>query len=69
MQAFLGRLWDAAIALGLLAVGAALRLDGTAGAKFFFGWLMAVKLLVLPLIAATAYILAMRMGGDGKSVG
>ena len=94
LQAFLGRLADASIALGLIAVGAALRLDGTAGARFFSGWLLAVKLLALPLIAvvvgravglsglnfqvvvlfaalptaSSAYILAMRMGGDGRSV-
>jgi len=94
VQVFLGRLADASIALGLLAVGAALRLEGTTGVRFFSGWLIAVKLLVLPLIAAavgtllglgglyfqivvlfaalptasSAYILAMRMGGDGKSV-
>ena len=94
VQAFLGRLADASIALGLIAVGAALRMDGTAGTRFFSGWLIIVKLLVLPCIAAfigslmgltglyykvvvlfsalptasSAYILAMRMGGDGKSV-
>ncbi|WP_374326122.1 AEC family transporter [Azonexus sp.] len=94
LQAFLGRLADASIALGLIAVGAALRLEGTAGARFYSGWLLAVKLLALPLIAvavgravgldglnlqiavlfaalptaSSAYILAMRMGGDGRSV-
>lgn len=96
LQAFLGRLADASIALGLIAVGAALRLDGTAGLRLLSGWLLAVKLLALPLIAiavgravglsglnfqiavlfaamptaSSAYILAMRMGGDGdrKSV-
>ncbi len=94
LQAFLGRLADASIALGLITVGAALRLDGAAGVKVFAGWLVAVKLLVLPLIAigvaslfglsglnfqivvlfaalptaSSAYILAMRMGGDGRSV-
>ena len=94
LQAFLGRLADASIALGLIAVGAALRLDGTAGARCFSGWLLAVTLLALPLIAvvvgravglsglnfqvvvlfaalptaSSAYILAMRMGGDGRSV-
>jgi len=94
VQVFLGRLADASIALGLIAVGAALRLDGTTGVKFFSGWLIAVKLLVLPLIAvaagslmgltglyfqivvlfaalpsaSSAYILTMRMGGDGRSV-
>ncbi|MCG2576096.1 AEC family transporter [Dechloromonas sp. XY25] len=94
LQAFLGRLADASIALGLIAVGAALRLDGVGGSKLFAGWLVAVKLLALPLIAigvgsllglsglnyqivvlfaalptaSSAYILAMRMGGDGRSV-
>lgn len=94
LQAFLGRLADASIALGLIAVGAALRLDGGSGVKAFAGWLVAVKLLALPLLAmatgsllglsglnyqivvlfaalptaSSAYILAMRMGGDGKSV-
>ncbi|MCE1241349.1 MAG: AEC family transporter [Azonexaceae bacterium] len=94
LQAFLGRLADASIALGLIAVGAALRLDGTRGVGFFSGWLLAVKLAALPLAAifigralgleglnfqiivlfaalptaSSAYILAMRMGGDGKSV-
>lgn len=91
---FLQRLADAAVTLGLLAVGAALRggdkLEGRAGAIY----LCAVKLLVLPAIAwslatlfgltgvafamavlfaalpsaSSAYILAMRMGGDGPGV-
>ncbi|MDP1957691.1 MAG: AEC family transporter [Rhodocyclaceae bacterium] len=49
---FLGRLGEAAIALGLLAVGAALRLRGTLGttgrgaAAYFLG----IKLLAMPLI-------------------
>lgn len=94
VQAFLGRLADASIALGLITVGAALRLDGAGGVRVFSGWLLSVKLLALPLIAlavgrhfglgglnlnvvvlfaamptaSSAYILAMRMGGDGKSV-
>ncbi|MDE2440601.1 MAG: AEC family transporter [Betaproteobacteria bacterium] len=94
LQAFLGRLADASITLGLIAVGAALRLDGVGGGKLFAGWLVAVKLFALPLIAigvgslfelsglnfqivvlfsalptaSSAYILAMRMGGDGRSV-
>ena len=94
LQAFLGRLADASIALGLITVGAALRLDGTPGLRGISIWLVLVKLLALPLIAATvgyafgleglnyqvvvlfaalptassAYILAMRMGGDGRSV-
>jgi len=94
LQAFLGRLADASIALGLITVGAALRLESTPGVRGVSLWLLAVKLLALPLIAAgvgrllslsglnyqvavlfaalptasSAYILAMRMGGDGKSV-
>ena len=51
LQAFLGRLADASIALGLITVGAALRLDGSSGVKAFASWLVAVKLLALPLIA------------------
>jgi predicted permease len=92
---FLGRLADAAIALGLLAVGAALKLDGKPGGGYAAGaWFLAVKLLALPLVAlvlapmagltgiyfdialifaalptaSSAYILAQRMGGDGRSV-
>ena len=94
LQAFLGRLADASIALGLIAVGAALRLDGASGMRLISLWLVAVKLLALPLIAfvlgswvglsglnlqivvlfaamptaSSAYILVMRMGGDGKPV-
>lgn len=94
LQLFLGRLADAAIALGLLSVGAALRWGGQAGVRGASIYLLAVKLLALPLvavligralglsgiyfatavlfaalpIASSAYILAMRMGGDGVSV-
>jgi len=94
LQAFLGRLADASIALGLITVGAALRLEGTPGVRGISLWLLAVKLLALPAMAAvtghllglsdlnyrvavlfaalptasSAYILAMRMGGDGRSV-
>ena len=94
LQAFLGRLADASIALGLIAVGAALRLENQPGVRGLSLWLMAVKLLALPLVtvfvgrwfglsglnyhvvilfaalptASSAYILAMRMGGDGSSV-
>jgi len=94
LQAFLGRLADASIALGLITVGAALRLDSSPGVRGFSIWLLGVKLLALPLIAlgtgallglsglnyqvvvmfaalptaSSAYILAMRMGGDGRSV-
>jgi malonate transporter and related proteins len=92
---FLGRLAEAAIALGLLAVGAALKLDGRPGGGYAAGaWFLAVKLLALPVVAiglcrltgltglyfdvalayaalptaSSAYILAQRMGGDGRSV-
>ena len=94
LQAFLGRLADASIALGLITVGAALRLESTPGVRGFSSWVVLVKLLALPAIAAlvgqwvglsglnyqivvmfaalptasSAYILAMRMGGDGRSV-
>lgn len=93
-QMFLTRLADASIALGLLAVGAALRLAATPGLRAASGYLVGVKLLVVPLAAvvfgrwfglsgiyfdvvvlfaalptaSSAYILAMRMGGDGRSV-
>ncbi|HZV54323.1 MAG TPA: AEC family transporter [Rhodocyclaceae bacterium] len=92
---FLGRLAEAAIALGLLAVGAALKLTGKPGGGYgAASWFLAVKLLALPVAALTfgrlmdlngtylgialayaalptassAYILAQRMGGDGRSV-
>jgi len=94
LQAFLGRLADASIALGLITVGAALRLESSPGVRGFSLWLLAVKLLALPVMAvvlgrqfglsglnyqvvvlfaalptaSSAYILAMRMGGDGRSV-
>jgi len=53
MGAFLGRLAEAAIALGLLAVGAALRLRGTfgAGGRVAAGYFLALKLLAMPLVA------------------
>jgi predicted permease len=96
LQLFLGRLADASIALGLLAVGAALRFNGraVAGVRGASWYLLLVKLVAVPGIAAalgwqlglaglnygvvvlfaalptasSAYILAMRMGGDGQSV-
>lgn len=90
----LGRLSEASIALGLLAVGAALKLRGEPGAHLPSAYLLGVKLLALPAIAwlvarrlglggayfdvvvmfgalptaSSAYILAMRMGGDGAGV-
>ena len=51
---FLGRLGEAAIALGLLAVGAGLRGSGAkagAGAAAAAGYLLAVKLIAMPLAA------------------
>lgn len=50
---FLGRLAEAAIALGLLAVGAALKLRGTLGhdGRGAAAYFLAVKLLAMPLIA------------------
>lgn len=94
LQAFLGRLADASIALGLIAVGAALRLESQPGVRGLSAWLLVVKLIGLPVVtvfvgnwlglsglnyqvailfaalptASSAYILAMRMGGDGRSV-
>lgn len=94
LQQFLQRLADASIALGLLAVGAALRWGRTQGHWLGSAWLVTVKLAILPLLAwlvarrlgleglplriavlfaalpsaSSAYILAMRMGGDGPGV-
>ena len=94
MSLLLGRLADGAVALGLLAVGAALRFETVPGRLPLFSWLLVVKLLAMPLAAwligqafgvgglalqvlvlfaalptaSSAYILAMRMGGDGHSV-
>lgn len=50
---FLGRLAEAAIALGLLAVGAALKLRGAIGpeGRGAAAWLLMVKLVAMPLIA------------------
>lgn len=93
-EAFLKRLGDAAVALGLLAVGAALRWGPAGGSVLGSGWIITVKLMLLPVVAwllgrlfglegiafdllvlfaampsaSSAYILAMRMGGDGQGV-
>lgn len=49
---FLGRLAEASIALGLLAVGAALKLRGAfGGGRLAAGWLIAVKLVIMPIAA------------------
>ncbi|MCC4115587.1 AEC family transporter [Aromatoleum toluclasticum] len=94
LTSFLKRLGDAAVALGLLAVGAALRWEMVSGRWSGSAWIIAVKLLFLPAVAwqigralgvegvafamlvlfaalpsaSSAYILAMRMGGDGAGV-
>ncbi|MEN3295245.1 MAG: malonate transporter [Burkholderiales bacterium] len=52
-SAILSRTGNASIALGLMAVGAGLRLSGLHEAKGFAAYLLAVKLLVLPAIAYT----------------
>lgn len=93
-QFFLKRLGDAAVALGLLAVGSALRWGEAGGRWGGSAWLVSVKLMLLPALAwalgrqlglggiafdtlvmfaalpsaSSAYILAMRMGGDGPGV-
>ena len=91
---FFSRLGEASIALGLLSVGAALKLRGQSGSHGAAIYFTAVKLLVLPALAwwlgrtlglsgvyydsavlfaalptaTSAYILAVRMGGDGPGV-
>jgi predicted permease len=90
----LGRLGSASVALGLITVGAGLRMTGARTQRFVLGWWLAVKLLALPAIAlalaeygqlaplprqilvmfgalpaaSSAYILAVRMGGNGPLV-
>lgn len=94
VSAVLDRLGGAAVTLGLLAVGAALRWGRIEGSWVGAGWIVVVKLMLLPAIAwllgrqlgldgmmfdllilfaalpsaSSAYILAMRMGGDGPGV-
>ena len=91
---FLERLADASVALGLIAIGAALRWGSTGGRLLGSMWIVVVKLALMPLVAwwlssrlglagvsrdiavlfaalpsaSSAYILAMRMGGDGQGV-
>ena len=88
------RLGNASIALGLIAVGAGLRLTGLSEGRGIGAYFLAVKLLALPAItyaaalwlelsplqmqiavmfaalptASSAYVLAVRMGGDGPLV-
>lgn len=94
VQQLFGRLGDAAIPLGLLAVGAAPRRFSAASGHASTAWLLGVKLLAVPAVAwlaasalglqgvylatalvfaalptaSSAYILAVRMGGDGPAV-
>lgn len=91
---FLARLSEASIALGLLAVGAALQMRGESARHLPSAFLLGVKLFAVPAVAwvaaralglqgiyfdvvvmfgalptaSSAYILAMRMGGDGPGV-
>jgi malonate transporter and related proteins len=51
VSAFMARLGAAALALGLLAVGAGLRPSGASGDRAFAAYLTAIKLLALPLAA------------------
>jgi len=90
----LGRLGGAALAVGILCVGAGLIWENARGAASLIAWMLAVKLLALPAVAlliarvlgldavqqnmlllfaalptaSTTYVLAMRMGGDGRIV-
>jgi len=90
----LGLLGQSALPAGLLAVGAALRIERGEASPGAHAWWLGVKLAVLPLAAwgsvkvlglsgieagvlvlwaalptaSSAYILAVRMGGDGHSV-
>lgn len=92
-QVTLSRIGGAAIVLGLLAVGAALRPAIERTHAPFLAWVLAVKLLALPAVvwglrdavamtqtaftvalvfaalppAPAAYILAVRLGGDGRT--
>ena len=94
IAATLSRLGNASIALGLITVGAGLRLSGLREGKGIAVYFTSVKLLALPAIAyglgrwlelsplqlqiavafcalptaSSAYVLAMRMGGNGPFV-
>lgn len=88
------RLGLAAVALGILCIGPSLSWQGSQGQGRFVAWVVATKILVLPITAWTcarwlglndittamlvlfgslpcasaAYVLAVRMGGDGRLV-
>ncbi len=94
LQQYLSRLSEASIALGLLSVGAALKLRGQAATHLPAFYIAAVKLMLVPAVgllcarllglsgvyvhtvvvfgalpsATSAYILAVRMNGDGPAV-
>ncbi len=54
VDAFLGRTAGAALALGLMTVGAGIRLQAVRGDVGYVGWITAVKLGIAPLIALGA---------------
>ena len=88
----LSRLGSASLALGILCVGASLSWQGGRGQGRLIGWMLAVKLVAMPIAAlalaallslapvdrrmlllfaalptaSAAYVLAIRMGGDGR---
>ncbi|KAK52971.1 transporter, auxin efflux carrier domain protein [Bordetella bronchiseptica CA90 BB1334] len=90
----MARLGAAALALGIMCVGASLAWEGGKGHGRLIGWMLAVKLAAMPSAAlgiawalglpaletrmlvlfsalptaSAAYVLAMRMGGDGRMV-
>jgi len=94
VDSVLARLGSAAVALGILCVGAGLLWEGTRRAAPLMVWMLSVKLVAMPWVAlwagrlmgldplqrdmlllfaalptaSAAYVLAMRMGGDGKRV-
>lgn len=90
----LSRLGACALAVGLLCVGASLSLNGLRNTGALMGWMIGVRLMVMPLVALfigwalslsvlecqilllfsslptapSTYVLAVRMGGDGRLV-
>jgi len=94
LDTVLARLGAAALALGIICVGASLSWEGGKGHGPLIAWMLAVKLAALPAVAllvarllalpplesrmlllfaalptaSAAYVLAMRMGGDGRMV-
>lgn len=94
LDTVLARLGAAALALGIICVGASLSWEGGKGHGPLIAWMLAVKLAAQPAVAllvarllalpplesrmlllfaalptaSAAYVLAMRMGGDGRMV-